>query len=86
MSSAWFFFLLGISKVFSDEFSDPSHTPSVQVLFPRRNSCVNQSFRLVFVAPSSSLVRIFIDQDEVALVSGAAGYGEFVGVSDGDHT
>ncbi len=68
-----------------DEFSSPTHTPAVQILSPRRNSFTGNSFDLVFAAPYSSYVHIYIDNHEVARVSGSANVGKIAGLSEGKH-
>lgn len=74
-----------LSTALSDEFANPSHTPAIQILFPKRNSCTNRSFELAFAAPISAEVRISIDNQEVAVVSGETRFGEFAGLTDGIH-
>ncbi len=68
-----------------DEFSSPTHTPAVQILFPQRNSYTGSSFDLVFSAPYSSEVQIHIDDAEVARVIGAKNVGKITGLSEGKH-
>ena len=79
------FILLFLPTASLDEFSSPSHTPAVQILFPRRNSYTGSSFDLVFAAPYSSEVRIYIDNYEVARVLGATKFGKIAGLSEGKH-
>ena len=68
-----------------DEFSSPTHTPAVQIHFPQRNSYTGSSFDLVFSAPYSSEVQIYIDDVEVARVIGAKNVGKIAGLSEGKH-
>mmetsp|Transcript_28208 Transcript_28208/g.66869 ORF Transcript_28208/g.66869 Transcript_28208/m.66869 type:complete len:541 (-) Transcript_28208:12-1634(-) len=62
------------SSVFDhDEFANPSHTPALQLLSPRHDARLpaGQDVRVVFAAPKGALVRILLDREEVARVSGA---------------
>lgn len=85
MHTLSWFAAVWIPTALSDEFANPTHTPAIQILFPRRNSCTNDSFQLIFAAPIFAEVRIKLDNAEVALVSGATHVGEFSGVSEGNH-
>jgi hypothetical protein len=74
-----------IQSALMDEFSTPTHTPTVQLLYPSKESCTPSDLDVIFAAPQNSEVIISIDGIEAARLNGSHGHGHILGISNGKH-